>query len=158
MAYPLSNYMNRRIRRVVDGATFDSKSMDCVARYTGRWEDDDDVTWKRAGFIVRNASGVLYNVVIDVRADATDDEDVGVSQVSTEQAVRICEQEGADIIEDFFELPPEAKPAEKVESFLVRMPKSLKETLSEHANRERMSMNEAVVQCLQRCFADGAKQ
>ena len=101
--------------RIVDNATFDTKNVEVVAKWVQHACGEDDET-NEDGYIVRNANGVLYAYV--KYQSKGDDDVVTIHHLTKEEAIRLCSQTCAEILVEFFELPPEAEPKEKLEGAL----------------------------------------
>ena len=160
----LFSLINHDVKRIVKGSTFNARTVDVLAS----WDNDDYDEEKGRelrlqGYLVRNKSGIFYAYEECVYAVEIDGETEtrttkSVWQIdSAEEAMKLCAKSGADIIEEFSELPPEAEAAApKTKDFVVRMPPELHEKLSKAAAKAGASMNETAIKCLQNCFADAA--
>ncbi len=145
-----------------------------LARFEDELEDMERIPGTRiarinrrnVGYILRNPHGALYSFRYDewkeeekVRGQKQDGtletrRSLPIIEPLTEDAaIKLCLRKQAEIIEEFFDLPPEADPQEKVEILYLRLPASLKFKLSAVATAQKISMNEAAVKCLEECLA-----
>jgi hypothetical protein len=77
---------------------------------------------------------------------------VDVTPLDHAAAVKWCEDNEAEIIVEFFDLPGEGVPS--TSAFPLRMPDALKRRLEASAAAAGVSMNAYTVACLERCLRD----
>jgi len=85
--------------RIVDNATFDTKNVEVVAKWTVHAYGEDEET-NEDGYIVRNANGVLYEYV-KYHSKGDDDDVVTIHHLTEEEAIRLCSQTCAEILVEF---------------------------------------------------------
>lgn len=138
-----------KVKRIINGKTYNTETATEIEGF-----EDFSGSSNRGDFLFQTRFGAFFRLHYDERGDEYDY--TTITPLTPDKAREWLEEKVSwqpELIEKLFGEMPEAGSGEV--KFTLRMPESLRDRISTHAEQNKQSLNAWMIRCLERCATDG---